>query len=410
MKFAAFISIIISVAVMFAACQGAVGPQGPKGDPGADGTDGTAGTDGVDGTPAFQPLSPKAEGPFVVISDTKDVDGETGPGAAITIDLGDYIRGTADRTYGKPTNSQTTAGDVIFEAKPEGSMLTITPKVPPPSTTPYAVETFTVMISDGGESNAVTLEIPARRSRPPVAPDDDDETAEGQVGTQALAEPLEDAAPCATANGNECYIDVVFTDPDSQTTIAANTAEENVEEKLSFTATSSDTSKFVVVSVGNGVDDQGVTQPLVARVVVRGVASTYDADATQPGHDSVDVIIIATDLGGDTVRGKAQIEVDGQPTADPIPSGTVSLSQTTYTIVDVSGYFSDPESEDVTFGVEVTGGDKNAVTANIENDGSQFVVTRNAPGTAEVTITATESDDNNGPEQTVKAVVTVTSS
>ena len=34
MKFAAFISIIISVAVMLAACQGAVGPKGDKGDDG----------------------------------------------------------------------------------------------------------------------------------------------------------------------------------------------------------------------------------------------------------------------------------------------------------------------------------------------------------------------------------------
>ena len=40
MKFAAFISLIVSVAVLFAACAGAVGP---KGDPGAAGTDGTDG-------------------------------------------------------------------------------------------------------------------------------------------------------------------------------------------------------------------------------------------------------------------------------------------------------------------------------------------------------------------------------
>ena len=38
-KFAAFISIIVSVAVMFVACQGAVGPQGPPGEDGEDGDD-----------------------------------------------------------------------------------------------------------------------------------------------------------------------------------------------------------------------------------------------------------------------------------------------------------------------------------------------------------------------------------
>ena len=48
MKFAAFISLIVSVAVLFAACAGAVGP---KGDPGADGKDGTDGKDGAPGAP-----------------------------------------------------------------------------------------------------------------------------------------------------------------------------------------------------------------------------------------------------------------------------------------------------------------------------------------------------------------------
>ena len=43
MKFAAFISIIISVAVMLAACQGAVGPKGDKGDPGDTGDKGDTG-------------------------------------------------------------------------------------------------------------------------------------------------------------------------------------------------------------------------------------------------------------------------------------------------------------------------------------------------------------------------------
>ncbi len=63
MKFAAFISIIISVAVMFVACQGAVGPQGDKGDkgdPGAPGTPGTPGEPGVPGEPAPLPLTGRA--------------------------------------------------------------------------------------------------------------------------------------------------------------------------------------------------------------------------------------------------------------------------------------------------------------------------------------------------------------
>ena len=49
MKFAAFISLIVSVAVLFAACAGAVGPAGPQGPAGKDGTDGTDGVQGPQG-------------------------------------------------------------------------------------------------------------------------------------------------------------------------------------------------------------------------------------------------------------------------------------------------------------------------------------------------------------------------
>ena len=49
MKFAAFISIIISVAVMLAACQGAVGKAGEKGDKGEKGDTGDSGTVGTPG-------------------------------------------------------------------------------------------------------------------------------------------------------------------------------------------------------------------------------------------------------------------------------------------------------------------------------------------------------------------------
>ena len=65
MKFAAFISIIISMAVMLAACQGAVGPKGDKGDTGDKGTDGT---DGVPGSMGHNALVVKAYANPLVIS------------------------------------------------------------------------------------------------------------------------------------------------------------------------------------------------------------------------------------------------------------------------------------------------------------------------------------------------------
>ena len=294
MKFAAFISIIISVAVMLAACQGAVGPKGDKGD---DGTDATA------GTPAFQPLSAKADSPSVVITDATDEDDMPVAGAAQTIDLADYIRGTGERKYGTPASSIDDVAARIFDAKLDGSMLTITPKATQPSPALYAVETFMVEISDDGESTAIMLDIPARRNRKPVTPDDD---GAGTVGTQAPAE-APDSVPVCPALG-ECYVVVTFTDLD------AADADNVAEEKLSFTATSADTSKVEVVSVDNGVDGDGETQPLVAHDVVKGVASTWDAAANNDdgAHDTVEVIIVATDEGGATVRGKANISRPGR--------------------------------------------------------------------------------------------------
>ncbi len=68
MKFAAFISIIISVAVMLAACQGAVGAKGDKGDKG---DTGAAGTDGVPGSMGHDALVVKAYAnpPVISVSD-----------------------------------------------------------------------------------------------------------------------------------------------------------------------------------------------------------------------------------------------------------------------------------------------------------------------------------------------------
>ena len=402
MKFAAFISIILSVAVLFVACQGAVGPAGADG---KDGRDGTDGTDGAAGKDAFQALELKPKSPFVVISDTTDADGATVPGAAQTIDLAEYVRGSAERTYGTPTSDLDTAQ--VFDASIEGSMLTIAPKATQSDTATeaYAVETFTVEVSDGGESNPVKLAVPVRRNRKPTAPASD---ATGTVGTQAP-----DTAPSAVracsvhdgAGANECYVELTFGDLDSSEITTS-------EEKLSFTATSSDTAKVEVVSVANapGANPGDPAQVLVARLVVKGIASTWDSAADSPDHDPVEVIVVATDAGGETVRGKAQISVDGAPTVkQAIPGGAVSATQLTYTIANVAGFFEDPESgTGMTFAA--VSGNTNAATVTVGSDGANLVVTRNAPGTAEITVTATEASSSDDPQQSVKATFTVTAS
>jgi hypothetical protein len=405
MKKVALFLMIVGLAVAMVACQGAVGPKGDTGDPGKDGVDGVDGTDGQAGNPAFQPLALKAEGPLVVISDTMDADEMTVPGAAVTIDIADYMRGTADRTYSKPANSQTATADQIFEAKLEGTMLTITPKTPQPTTTPYNVEQFTIMVSDGGESNPIRLVVPARRNRAPTATDDDTAT----VGTQAPDKAPDAVRACSANDGdgagaNECYVDVEFEDTDSETNAVVAS-----DEKLIFTPMSSDTSKVEVVSVDNapGANPGDPSNPLMARLVVRGIASTWDATLETPAHDPVEVVVVATDDGELTVRGKAQITVDGAPTLkSAIPGGTVSQGATTntYVIQDVSGFFEDPEGATLTFMAE----SDNTNAAMVEVSTNMVTVTRNAPGTAEITVTASEPSGGNDPQQTVKGTFTVT--
>ena len=388
MKFAAFISIIVSVAVIFAACQGAVGPagdQGPKGDTGDTGASGPPGLD------AFVPLTAKAERPSIVISDTTNADNATIPGAAQTIDLADYIRGSAERTYGTPTSDLGTdsiADNEIFDATVDGSMLTITPKATQPDEA-YVVEMFSVEISDGGESDPVTLSIPARRNRSPGF-DLNATIPSGTVGTQSPATAPASVPMCPAAN--ECYIDVTFTDADNTGTVV---------EELTFTATSADTTKVAVVSVDTAPLE--TPNPLVARLVVRGVASTWG----ETDHVPVEVIVMATDAGGETARGKANVSVDGAPTATAIPNGRVT-STSMYTITNVTGFFTDPEGV-TSLEYAVESGNLNIVTAMVDANGMDLVVTYNGPGTTEVTVTATEPSTGNDPAQTAQTTFSVVS-
>ena len=406
MKFAAFISIIISVAVMFAACQGAVGP---KGDPGADGTDGTDGTPGRD---AFIPLTLKPTTPMAVITDATDADDEPVAGAAKAIDLADYVHGSAPRTYGKPSSSILVAAMQVFDAKLDGSVLTITPKKDQPAqeSERYVLETFTVKISDGGESVDQHLMIPARRNRKPT----NAAAVTGTVGSQAPEKAPDPIPACADIDdiiANECYLaDITFIDGDT------------LLEELSFTATSADTSKVEVISVDNapGQNADDPAMPLVARLVVRGVASTFapsvdtdpNSDGIQADHKGVVVTVIATDQGGATAKGEATIEVDGAPQPDgTIPARTIKVSNVAQSVLtNVASFFKDPESETLSF--VATTEDTKVIASITDIAGADglfpLMVTTNGTGSATITITATEAAGSDEPQQTVKQTLALT--
>ena len=108
----------------------------------------------------------------------------------------------------------------------------------------------------------------------------------------------------ACPEANECVATLTFDDDD-------------VMEMLTFTAESDDTAKVEVVS-------WKTVENLMAEVVLKGIASTWAADATPdveattaPGHIMVKVTVTATDLGGETVEATLNVSVDGAPTAKP---------------------------------------------------------------------------------------------
>ena len=400
MKFAAFISIVVSVAVMFAACQGAVGPKGDTGPPGPTGlpgTDGTQGPAGPTGEPGYTPLQIKGAAPYVIISDKASA----AVGDAETIDLSNNFRSSQDVTAKVGTIDD---GDDDFEASVEGLMLTLK-AVADDGTASYAVNTIPVILTDE-DGATVTLNVRARRNRAPTQPAT--ESSDQVVGTQVPNEAPAMTAACPAAN--ECMITLTFVDPDAT----------DSDDKLKFMGTSADTSKVEVVEVKTAADG------VMAQVVLKGIASTWVADAdpdtagAQPGHKRVKISVTGKDaddmvalVGGtgtdadDAGEGVINIAVDGAPVGSPIPDGTVSQANATYEVANVAPFFKDPESEALEYAVMVEDA-KVASAAFDDADATKLIVTRNAMGSTMVTVTATEASGGTEPHQSTKVSFMVT--
>ena len=402
MKFAAFISIIISVAVIFAACQGAVGPKGDKGDDGDKGDKG----DTTMGLPGFTPLQVKGDALFVLINDVDndDTDDEllNDPGEAVTIDLTDHFRGgTAPFKYGSPVveGEVASSGAVTIERVDDGPMYKFS--VPAEQETGADLTTWTVTITDN-DGSTLDIEIKARRND---APEGDAAAVPAIVGTQAP-----DMAPATVPDcpaANECAASTVdFTDG-------------NAEEILTFTAVSADTTKVEVVSVAPATGDADN-----AVVVIRGIASTWADDAMPDddtddaaGHIAVEITVTATDRGGETAERTLEVDVDAAPTAaEAFPSYAFTPTYTTDKITNLDEFFKDTEGELFALWVTAAGEDQNVVVTSggafvsVAVQADELTITRKAAGgSAVITITATEATGD-GPEQTVTGVINVTTS
>ena len=418
MKFAAFISIIVSLAVIIGACQGAVGPDGdpgptgPTGPTGPPGTDGAQGPAGPQGQPGFTPLQLKGTAPFVLISDKDGAVGE-----AETIDLSNNFRSSEEVT----ATVGTVDGDDI-EASVEGMMLTLK-AVADDGTAPYAINTVPVKLT-AEDGATVTLNVRARRNRGPTAPST---PGTARVGTQIPEEAPEPVEPCPFAN--ECIVTLAFVDldaPDDATT-------RNGEDKLTFVATSEDSSKVEVVKV-----EADETTGETARVHLRGLSTTWvadtdttNADPNEPGHSAIKITITAMDEdgqvavypaghtdAGDPGEGVVNVTVDGAPEAKAtMPNRTVKLSDrgtdgTIVLITNVAPFFTDPDpitGETAEYDAETTGKDQDTVATAAIASSTQLQITPVAPGTTMVIVTMQEAADGaDAPVQSVTQTFSLT--
>jgi hypothetical protein len=414
MKFAAFISIIISVAVMFAACQGAVGPKGPKGDDGADGAPGAPGTSGNDGLPGTAALQARSNVDPTLLNDDELVDDEgrevdnvaTTPAddetKTLTVDLSTYfIGGTPDFTYEFVMDQDGDNGlqtDVIDgEINNETGMLEYTLTK---AAADWPVGLYTMgfvgdvkAIDDGGVAATATVTIMLNRA--PMFVESGDT---GAVNTDALvlgtmagkrkdSDGEDDVALSAVANVhmacaeiNECVLDVFTEDGDGDFTVTVTGMTR---------ADKADSGK-----VGWELTDDG-------NVKLIGLASTWDADADVPADSPVTVKLKAVDERGLDAEVSVLVSVNAAPTVSDkgkLFAGTSRDVDESLTLTSaVSGWFENDETtgDTVTYTGESADTDIVSIaTASATDDEitDNVDITGHTVGaTTTITVTATDS-------------------
>ena len=166
---------------------------------------------------------------------------------------------------------------------------------------------------------------------------------------------LGDIPPQTLTEGDEFQgsVDALFSDPDG--------------DALTYSATSSN-SGVVTASISGAI--------ITVEAVTEGTA-TVTVTATDPDGASASLSVSFTVLG----RNESPVVTDTIPPQNLTEGDTVTL--------DVSGNFSDPDGDELTFTVEST--NTNAATATI--DGSVVTIIAVAEGMAIVAVTATDPDD-----------------
>ena len=347
MKFAAFISIILSVAVLFVACQGAVGPAG------ADGKDGKDGTDGKDAEPiVIIPLTGRI-GPVVL--DNLNAGDDMNESTEHTIDLMEagYFNGgegpykfTATVSAADPDNS----GDLTASIDADTNMLKLKLTYVA-GTTDY--DTDDVWMN--GYTVALTAEDANKEtatSSITIKPNQAPQTATGVTADTdgVLADP-NDAYVIGIQEG-EIDIDTGTADNQPRTDGAASCAMFNMCELTLF----ADQGDFEI-SVESDDDTKFSWSAKDGKLTLTGLESTWNAGATPTAaHEPVEVDVTATDGGGLKSTLTFMLSVDGPPTLADNAQGLntmveFTLGTTGNTLITATGaaaLFEDAEQDTIT--------------------------------------------------------------
>ena len=262
----------------------------------------------------------------------------TAGGTAATVNVSsNFSDPDGDTLTYTATSSNTTVASVSVAS----ATLTITPKA-------AGTATITVTASDGSLTATQTLTATVTAAnRAPVAV--------GTIPAQTL-----------TAGGTAATVNVSsnFSDPDGDT--------------LTYTATSSNTT---VASVSVASATLTITPKAAGTATITVTASDGSLTATQTLTATV------------TAANRAPVAVG------TIPAQTLTVGGTAAT-VNVSSYFSDPDSDTLTY----TASSNDTAVATVSTSGTAITITPVAAGTATITVTA--SDGTLNATQTFTATVT----
>ena len=433
MKFAAFISIIISMAVMIGACQGAIGPKGDTvtGPTGPTGPTGASGTTGLTGHTPFVPqpatgMLPASASTRVEVNPT-----ESGfPVAPAPIALGDIFSGGVPPVTYKLIRSVHSSTDVsyetpaaavedtdgVFTAKVDGENLVV-------SVATAAKEVAIPVAQFGNEAPAFVVEatdaqkgkalrrIVVAPNRAPTA--DSDEIPDLRIGELGATTKKDGAYLMALANVWAASFDCTMFN--LCTLKLADYFVDDGDEELTYSArvkVESDRDHVVLMSVDGGISIEGAKPtadgtPIMNRIEDEGVTVT----------------VKATDSLGKSLEREFMVAVDATPTGADLPSAAVVIKEVFEGVVvayQASLFFNDPDGPAVATSALTYETNNELVVAKagaleIDGEGNLVVdVTGNA-GSATVTVTFTEpataSTDANrttGVGQSVTRTFTVT--